>query len=173
MSRIALPLLFFITLLLSACAQTRPVISAPAAAPPIRVEVVEIPRSTELVAALKAKGIDAVIYPKNERIVGEEQNRVIWLGKRVPLDILRTTMDETLRIFPLMNFLYVVGDKGEIPPEGRHSIIHIGGSTEGALFMKLTVIPVDEMKRVLTTAATIDDVHHFLHDWNRQETLVH
>jgi hypothetical protein len=71
-----------------------------------------------------------------------------------------------------MNFLYVDGDKGEQPPEERNYTIHIGGSTEGALFMKLTVIPVDEMKRILATAATIEDVHRYLHDWNRQETLI-
>lgn len=172
MPRLVLPLLFIAVMLLTACAgpQSAAVVTVPA--PPIRVEVVEIPKSAELVAALKAKGIDAVIFPKNERIIGEQQNRVIWLGKQVPLDTLRTTIDETLKVFPLMNFLYVVGDKGEQPPEDRNYTIHIGGSTEGALFMKLTVIPVDEMKRVLAAAISIEDVHRYLHDWNRQETLI-
>jgi hypothetical protein len=173
MPRIALPLLLMLTLLVSACAPTVTAVSRPATPPPaVKVEVIDIPKGADLVATLKAKGINAVLYPKNERIVGEEQNRVIWLGKNVPLDVLRTTMDETLRVFPLMNFLYVVGDKGELPPEDRHYSLFIGGSTEAALFMKLTVIPVDKLKEVLATAATIDDVHRFLHDWNRQETMI-
>lgn len=126
------------------------------------VEVADIAKSTELVKALQAKGINAVIFPKNMMITGEQNNRAVWLGKNVPLKMVRETLTEALRIFPLICYIHVVGDKAEKPPAKVHNTIHIGGSTEAAVAINLAAIPAKEIRQILGQAETIEELHRII-----------
>ena len=151
------PLVLIITCLLTAWSST----PAKAKQPPatFTVEVADIAKSAELVKALQAKGINALIFPKNMRVIDEQNNRVVWLGKNVPLKMVRETLNEVLRIFPLICYIHVVGDKGEKPPVKVHDTIHIGGSTEAAVAINLAAIPAKEFRQLLVQAKSIEDLH--------------
>lgn len=123
------------------------------------VEVADMAKSAELVKVLKAKGINAVIFPKNMMITGEQNNRAVWLGKNVPLKMVRETLTEALRIFPLILYIHVVGDKGEKPPEKVHDTIHLGGSMEAAQAINLAMIPAKELQQMIDQAKTIEELH--------------
>lgn len=151
------PLVLIITCILTAWSS----IPAKAEQPPATytVEVADIAKSAELVKALKAKGINAVIFPKNMMITGEQNNRAVWLGKNVPLKMVRETLTEALRIFPLILYIHVVGDKGEVPPEKTHNTIHIGGSVDAAQAINLAMIPAKELQQMINQAKTIEELH--------------
>jgi hypothetical protein len=178
MQRTTMLLLLLLTFMLSACshslptptAATTPAATAPPVAkeaPQLRVEVADIERSDALIAALKAKGYATALGIKNMRVVDPENNRVLWIGKNVPLPMLRDVVTETLRIYPLMNFAHVVGDRGEVPPEYVNYQVYVGGSIEAALPMKLKLITPEELLKELNSATSIEEVHRFLHEWNK------
>lgn len=123
------------------------------------VEVADIDKSAELVKTLQAKGITAVIFPKNIRVETAQTNRVIWLGKNVPLEMVRVTLREALIFNPYICFVHLVGDRGEKPPEKVNNTIHVGGSEEAALAMKLAVIPAKEILQIVGQAKTIEELH--------------
>lgn len=123
------------------------------------VEVADIAKSAELVKALQAKEINAVIFSKNMMITGEQNNRAVWLGKNVPLKMVRETLNEALRIYPLICYIHVVGDKGEKPPVKVHDTIHIGGSTEAAQAINIAAIPTKELRQMLGQAKSIEELH--------------
>ncbi len=126
------------------------------------VEVADIEKSSELVNTLQAKGINAVIFPKNIRVENAQTNRVIWLGKNVPLDLVRVTLREALIFNPYICFVHLVGDRGEKPPEKVNNTIHVGGSEEAALAMKLAVIEAEEIRQILGQAETIEELHRII-----------
>ncbi len=126
------------------------------------VEVADIDKSGDLVKTLKEKEINAVIFPKNSRIENAQINRVIWLGKNVPLEIARITIREALIFNPYICFIHLVGDRGEKPPEKVNNTIHVGGSEEAALAMKLAVIPAKELQQILDQAESIEELHRFI-----------
>ena len=156
--------LLIITCVLAAWSST----PAKAEPPPATfiVEVADIEKSGELVKTLQAKGIAAVVFPKNIRIENAQTNRVIWLGKNVPLEMARIAIGEALLFNPYICYVHVVGDRGEKPPEKVNNTIHVGGSDEAALAMKLTVIPTAEIRQALDQAKTIEELHRFFHDKN-------
>lgn len=158
------PLILVITCVLAAWSPT-PVMAEPPPATFI-VEVADIDRSSELVKTLNAKGITAVIFPKNIRVENAQTNRVIWLGKNVPLEMARVTIREALVFNPYICYVHVVGDRGEKPPEKVNNTIHVGGSEEAALAMKLAVIPAAELQEALDQAKTIEELHRFFHGKN-------
>lgn len=171
-------LLLLLAFTISACSHSRtaapPVATSVAAAPAIakeapklRVEVADIEQSATLMEALTAKGYTTALGIKNMRVVDPENNRVLWIGKNVPLPMLRDVVTETLRIYPLMNFAHVVGDRGEVPPEYVNYQVYVGGSIEAALPMKLKLISPEELLKVLNSATSIEEVHRFLHEWNK------
>jgi len=123
------------------------------------VEVADIEKSAELVRTLQATGINAVIFPKNIRVENAQTNRVIWLGKNVPLEMARVTIREALIFNPYICFVHLVGDRGEKPPETVNNTIHVGGSEEAALAMKLAVIPAKEIRQMLGQAKSIEELH--------------
>lgn len=165
MSRFSIMFLTIIfTCILAACSS----IPKKAEQPPATfvVEVADIEKSGELVKTLQAKGINAVIFPKNIRIENAQTNRVIWLGKNVPLEMVRVTFREALAFNPYICFVQVVGDRGEIPPEKVHNTIHVGGSEEAALLKKLAVIPKAELLQTVDQVKSIEELHRFLHEKN-------
>lgn len=129
--------------------------------PPVTfiVEVADIEKSAELVTTLKAMGITAVIFPKNIRVENAQTNRVIWLGRNVPLEMARVTIREALIFNHYICFVHLVGDRGEKPPEKVNNTIHVGGSEEAALAMKLAVIPAKELQQIVGKAKTIEELH--------------
>jgi hypothetical protein len=130
---------------------------------PVIVEIADVGKSKELAEALKATGVTVIIPPKNMRVVDEQTNCVVWIGKDVPLETLQTVMAEALPRYKHLQFFYVVGDKGEQPPEKVHNTIHIGGSIEAALVKKLSVISQDDFTQAMATAKNNEELHHFLH----------
>lgn len=137
-----------------------------ASPPPFTVEIADIDKGAELARSLQAKGIPAVIHPKNMYVENAQTNRAIWLGRKVPLEVVRVTIREALAFNPYICFVHVVGDRGELPPEKVNNTIHVGGSDEAALAMKLAVIPAEELLQALDRAKSIEDLHKFLHDRN-------
>lgn len=133
---------------------------------PVTVEVAEVGKSKELVSALKAKGINAVIQEKNLRVVDEQTNSAVWIGKNVPLETLRTVLPEAIRLYPYLQFFHVVGDRGEKPPAKVDDTVHIGGSIEAALYLKLNVIDREELKKQLAAAKDLEELHRYLHEKN-------
>jgi hypothetical protein len=131
------------------------------------VEVAEIEKSANLLKVLKKKGIPAVLFPKNAQVVNEQTNRAVWIGKNVPLNMVKTTLLEAMKIYPYLCYFHVVGDRGEAPPEKVHNTIHIGGSTEAALAMQLKAFDQTEMIKTLATVTTIEELHRYLHEMNR------
>jgi hypothetical protein len=140
---------------------------ADSAAPPgSLVEIADVGKSKELATLLEAKGLSVVIPAKNMRVTNEQNNCVVWIGRDVPLETVRTVLVEALRLYPYLQFFYVVGDRGETPPEQVHRTIHVGGSIEAALVMKLNIIPATEMLQLLDQVQTIEDLHLMLHQRN-------
>lgn len=158
------PLILIVTFVLTAWSSTPVKAELPSAT--FIVEVADIENSGELVKTLRAKGIAAVIFPKNVRVENAQTNRVIWLGKNVPLEMARVTIKEALIFNPYICYVHVVGDRGEKPPEKVNNTIHVGGSEEAALAMKLAVIPAAELQQALDQAKTIEELHRFFHDKN-------
>ncbi|MCM2358208.1 MAG: hypothetical protein NDI77_08660 [Geobacteraceae bacterium] len=158
------PLILIFTCVLAAWSPT----TVKAEPPPATfiVEVADIEKSGELVNTLKARGIAAEIFPKNIRVENAQTNRVIWLGKNVPLEMARVAIREALIFNPHICYVHLVGDRGEKPPERVNNTIHVGGSEEAALAMKLAVIPAADIQKALDQAKTIEELHQFFHDKN-------
>jgi len=165
MRRFCSTLLFIASVcFLTACSSTPKKAEPPLAS--FTVEVADIDKSAELVKTLQAKGFNAVIFPKNIRVENAQTNRVIWLGKNVPLEMARVTIREALIFNPYICYVHVVGDRGEKPPEKVNNTIHIGGSEEAALVMKLAAIPAAEIQQALDRAKTSEELHRFFRDKN-------
>jgi len=135
-------------------------------APATLIEVADIPGAAELVASFKAKGWAVAVPPKNMRVVDGQTNCVVWIGRDVPLETLRRVLPEALRAFPHLKFFHILGDRGEQPPPQPHRTIHIGGSIEAALVMKLKALDPKDLASRLASAASAPDLHRFLHEWN-------
>lgn len=159
-----LPAILMITCIFTAWSSTPAKAEQPSTV--FTVEVAEMAKSADLVKVLQSKGINAVIYPKSMLITDEQNNCTIWLGKNVPLGLVRETLTEALRIFPLILYIHVVGDKGEKPPEKVHNTIHIGGSIDAAQSYNLAIIPARELQQALDKAKTIEELHRFIREKN-------
>ncbi|NTV48776.1 MAG: hypothetical protein HGA20_03955 [Geobacteraceae bacterium] len=136
----------------------------------VTVEIADVGKSKELkelVTLLEAKGIKTVIPPANIRIVDEQTNCAVWIGKNVPLTALQTVLPEAIRLYPYLKFFYIVGERGEVPPEAFHRTIHIGGSIEAALYKKLNVIDRQEFLKTLAAAKSVEELHGYLLEKNR------
>ena len=134
--------------------------------PPLTVEIADVGRSGELAKVLTAKGYQAVIPPKNIWVVDPQSNCTVWIGKNVPLEMLRSVLSEAIRFNPYLKFFYLVGDRGEQPPAKVDNTIHVGGSVEAALTRKLNPIDPKAMLETLERAKDLAEVHQFLHEKN-------
>jgi hypothetical protein len=101
------------------------------------------------------------------RVVNEQTNCTVWIGKKVPLEMLRAVLPEAIRLYPYLQFFYLVGDRGEKPPAKVDNTIHIGGSIEAALIRKLNIIDRKEFLNTLATVKTIEELHKYLLEKNR------
>lgn len=153
--------------LLGGWVQPANAMNPPSKVQPLLIEVADLEGSRELVSSLQAKGLAAVIPPKNMRVVDGQTNCVVWIGKDVPLETLRWVLPEAMRVFPHLKFFYVVGDRGEQPPEQVNRTIHVGGSIEAALVMKLNAIDQTELKKQLAVASSVHELHLYLHQGNK------
>ncbi len=131
------------------------------------VEIADVGKSKELAALLETKGIKAVFPPANIRIVDEQTNCAVWIGKNVPLTMLQTVLPEAIRLYPYLKYFYIVGERGEVPPEAFSRTIHIGGSIEAALYKKLNVIDRQEFLKTLAAAKTVEELHAYLLEKNK------
>ena len=123
-------------------------------------------KSGELAKLLSAKGYRTVIPQKNMWVVDRQSNCAVWIGKKVPLEMLRDVLPEAVRFNPYMKFFHLVGDRGEQPPEQVDYTIHVGGNIEAAMMKKLNQIDGQELLGVLKKAKDIEELHHYLHDRN-------
>lgn len=131
------------------------------------VEIADVGKSKDLAALLKGKGYAAVIPEKNMWVVDQQGNCAVWIGKDVPLDMLRVVLPEAMRFNPYLKYFYIVGDRGEKPPQAVHHTVHVGGSIEAALVKKLNVIDQQEMLAALKKAADLAELHQYLHEKNK------
>jgi len=130
---------------------------------PLTVEIADVGKSAELAAIIGAKGYRTAIPAKNIWVVDPQSNCAVWIGKNVPLDMLRAVLPEAMRLNPYLKFFHLVGDRGETPPEKIDNTIHIGGSIEAALAKKLNVIDQKELLDTLERVKTLDELHKYLH----------
>jgi hypothetical protein len=144
-----------------------PMAYAAAPSSPYTVEIADVGKSKELAARLKAKGYSVVIPPKNMRVVDEQNNGAVWIGKNVPLQMLQTVLPEAMTLYPHLQFFYLIGDRGEKPPQKLHNTIHIGGSVEAALLKEMNVVNRKEFLNTLASAKTLDQFHKYLIETNR------
>lgn len=130
------------------------------------VEIADLPKSKELASVFTAKGFKTVIPPKNLRVTDPQNNGSVWIGKNVPLEMLRVVLPEAIRWNPYLMFFHVVGDRGETPPARIDNTIHIGGHIDGAMIWKLNVIDHADFLNALAKAKTVQEVHAYLHEKN-------
>ncbi|MBU5636376.1 hypothetical protein KOM00_06475 [Geomonas sp. Red69] len=131
------------------------------------VEVADVGKGADLAALLKGKGYTTVVPAKNMWVTDPQNNCAVWIGKNVPLEMLRAVLPEAMRFNPYLKFFYVVGDRGEKPPQAVDNTVHVGGSIEAALVKKLNIIDQQEMLSALGKAASLEDLHRYLHDKNK------
>lgn len=131
------------------------------------VEIADVGKSQELAAQLEAKGYRSVVPAKNIWVVDQQSNSSVWIGKNVPLEMLRVVLPEAMRFNPYLKFFYIVGDRGEKPPQAVDDTVHVGGSIEAALVKKLNVIDQKEMLTELEKASSKEELHRFLHEKNK------
>jgi hypothetical protein len=131
------------------------------------VEIADVGKGRELAAQLETKGYRCVVPAKNIWVVDQQNNSSVWIGKNVPLEMLRVVLPEAMRFNPYLKFFYIVGDRGEKPPQAVDDTVHVGGSVEAALVKKLNVIDQKEMLAELDKASNIEELHRFLHEKNK------
>lgn len=131
------------------------------------VEIADVGKSRDLAAMLKDKGYAASVPAKNMWVVDPQSNCAVWIGKNVPLDMLRVVLPEAIRFNPYLKYFYVVGDRGEKPPQAVDDTVHVGGNIEAALVKKLNVIDQKEMLSALDKAEDLSALHAFLHERNK------
>ena len=157
----------FFALIFALAVFTVPMTSVAQPSAPFTVEIADVGKSQELAALLSAKGFTTVIPAKNIWVVDQQSNCAVWIGKNVPLDMLRVVLPEAIRFNSYLKFFYLVGDRGEKPPEKIDNTIHVGGSIEAALAKKLSVIDRQELLDALSKAQKIEELHEYLHEKNR------
>lgn len=145
---------------------TAPVSGATAQAAPYLVEIADVTGGQELAALLSGKGITAVITDRNMWMVDQQSNCAVWIGKQVPLELLRVVLPEAMRLNPHLKFFHVVGDRGEVPPARVDQTVHVGGSIEAALLKQLNVVDQKELLDTLERVKTLDQLHRYLHEKN-------
>ena len=138
-------------------------------ASPYLIEIADVGKSQEFAALLKAKGYATAIPPKNIWVVDVQSNSAVWIGKKVPLEMLQVVIPEALRFNPYIKFFHVVGDRGEQPPEKVDNTIHVGGNIEAALVKKLNQIESRELLDKLAKAKSLDEFHGYLHEKNSKK----
>ncbi len=131
------------------------------------VEIADVGKSRDLAASLKQKGFTASVPAKNIWVVDPQSNCAVWIGKNVPLDMLRVVIPEAIKSNPYLKYFYVVGDRGEKPPQSVDDTVHVGGSIEAALVKKLNVIDQKEMLSALDKASDLAALHQYLHEKNK------
>lgn len=130
------------------------------------MEIADVGKSGELAQQLSAKGYRTIISQKNIWVTDPQNNCAVWIGKMVPLDMLRAVLPEAIRFNPNLKFYHVVGDRGEQPPEQVNNTIHVGGSIEAAMVKKLNQIDNQELLELLKKAKSIGELHQYLHEKN-------
>lgn len=139
-------------------------------ASPYTVEVADVGNSAAFAALLSAKGYPTSIPAKNIWVVDQQNNCAVWIGRNVPLDMLRVVLPEAVRFNRYLKFFYLVGDRGEKPPMKVDNTLHIGGSIEAALVRKLNVIDQEELLDTLRAVSNIEQLHKYLHEKNIPST---
>ncbi|QXE92233.1 hypothetical protein KP001_06855 [Geomonas subterranea] len=135
------------------------------------VEVADVGNSRDFVSVLQGKGYSTVIPPKNMWVTDQQSNCGVWIGKNVPLEMLRVVLPEAIRFNPYLKFFYIVGDRGEKPPQAVDNTVHVGGHIEAALVKKLNTIDQQEMLAQLGKAATLEELHRYLHEKNKPKPV--
>ena len=68
------------------------------------VEIADVGKSKELAAFLETKGIKATFPPANIRIVDEQTNCAVWIGKNVPLQRCRQLCPKRYAFYRISSF---------------------------------------------------------------------
>ena len=144
-----------------------PALSRSEAAGPFTVEIADVGKSQEFAALLQKKGFATAIPAKNMWVVDQQSNCVVWIGRNIPLDMLRVVLPEAYRFNPYLKFFHVVGDRGEQPPRKVDDTLHIGGNIEAALVKKLNTLDKEELLATMGKVATAEELHKYLHEKNK------
>ena len=149
------------------CGCALPSLARAAADADFKVEVAAVGKSREFASLLREKGFRVEIPAANMWVTDPQSNCAVWIGKNVPLDMLRAVLPEAMRFNPNLKFFYVVGDRGETPPQSVDNTLHVGGNIEAALVKKLNAIDQQEMLAQLGKATTLQELHRYLHERNK------
>ena len=99
-------------------------------------------------------------------VVDQQSNCAVWIGNKVPLELLRVVLPEAIRFNPYLQFFHVVGDRGEAPPPDVNNTVHVGGSIEAALVKGLNTIDTKELLGKLNQVQNLEQLHQYLHEKN-------
>lgn len=143
-----------------------PVLSHADSTPSYTVEIADVGKSKDFAQLLQKKGYTTSVPAKNMWVTDLQSNCAVWIGKNIPLDMLRTVLPEAYNFNPELQFFHLVGDRGEQPPAKVDNTLHIGGHIEAAMVKKLNTLSKDEVLAALGKSANIEEFHKWLHEKN-------
>lgn len=116
----------------------------------VRISVLDTVGGINIVERLKNIGFNADLYvskssSKEPSLDNIENNQGIWVGHRVPSEIVIRVIKEAIRIWPELKFIHISGDRNS-PPDYVHDQIFIGGANSAAKRYKIRPWSTSELK---------------------------
>ncbi|PRS26903.1 hypothetical protein C6W19_24210 [Bacillus sp. RJGP41] len=91
-----------------------------------------------------------------------EGHEAIWLGNRVPIDLVRTVIKIAYSYYPHLKYIHLSNDsKNNWTPDSVHDQIFIGGATSTAKKYRLKRLSVEDFEKI-QTFTDLDKLHSFI-----------
>ncbi len=116
----------------------------------VRISVLEVVGGINIVERLKNIGLNADLYelkgPSKETSLDNiENHQGIWVGHRVPSEVVIRAIKEAIRIWPELKFIHISGDRN-LPPDYIHDQVFIGGANSAAKHYKISPWSTSELE---------------------------
>ncbi|TVX77809.1 hypothetical protein FQP34_22005 [Peribacillus simplex] len=124
-------------------------------------------KGTELVNKFVRLGINVDLYKdifdksKSKRKGKHEGHEAIWLGNRVPIDLVRTVIKLAYSNYPDLKYIHISNDKNGEAPDYVHDQIFIRGATSTAKKYRLNRLSVEDFEKI-QTFTDLDKLHSFI-----------
>jgi hypothetical protein len=116
----------------------------------VRISVLNAVGGINIMERLKNIGFNADLHEsigpsKESSLDNIENNQGIWVGRRVPSEVVMRVIKEAIRIWPELKFIYISGDRNS-PPDYIHDQIFIGGANSAVKYYKIRPWSTSEFK---------------------------